>query len=105
MAKQLQLLFLTHIFSETNQAFTSIMGGFFQNNPSNLIRTGEEFMLVEADEYDRSFLHLHPTVGAITSIDSDHLDVYQTKDAFEGGFCSLFFTSSSAIGSRFWLTF
>ena len=78
--------FLTHIFSETNQAFTSIMGGFFQNNPSNLIRTGEEFMLVEADEYDRSFLHLHPTVGAITSIDSDHLDIYQTKDAFKEAF-------------------
>jgi len=78
--------FLTHIFSKTNQSFTSIMGGFFQNNPSNLIRTGEEFMLVEADEYDRSFLHLHPTVGAITSIDSDHLDIYHTKDAFKEAF-------------------
>jgi UDP-N-acetylmuramate--alanine ligase len=78
--------FLTHIFSKTNQSFTSIMGGFFENNPSNLVRTGEEFMLVEADEYDRSFLHLHPTVGAITSIDSDHLDIYQTRDAFKKAF-------------------
>jgi len=80
--------FLTHIFSETQQSFTSIMGGFFQDNPSNLIRTGDDFMLVEADEYDRSFLHLHPTVGAITSIDSDHLDVYQTKEIFEEAFAT-----------------
>ena len=78
--------FLTHIFSETKQSFTSIMGGFFQDNPSNITRTGDDFMLVEADEYDRSFLYLHPTVGAITSIDSDHLDVYQTKQAFEKAF-------------------
>ena len=74
--------FLTHIFSETRQSFTSLMGGFFQGNSSNLIRTGNDFMLVEADEYDRSFLNIHPTVGAITSIDSDHLDVYQNKKAF-----------------------
>ena len=78
--------FLTHIFSKTQQSFTSIMGGFFQGNPSNLIRTGDDFMLVEADEYDRSFLHLNPTVGAITSIDLDHLDVYQTREAFEKAF-------------------
>lgn len=80
--------FLTYIFSETKQSFTSIMGGFFQNSSSNLIRTGSDFMLVEADEYDRSFLHLHPTFGAITSIDADHLDVYQTREVFEETFAA-----------------
>ena len=80
--------FLTHIFSETRQSFTSLMGGFFQGNSSNLIRTGNDFMLVEADEYDRSFLNIHPTVGAITSIDSDHLDVYQNRKAFEEAFAT-----------------
>ena len=80
--------FLTHIFSETCQSFTSLMGGFFQGNSSNLIRTGNDFMLVEADEYDRSFLNIHPTVGAITSIDSDHLDVYQNRKAFEEAFAT-----------------
>ena len=80
--------FLTHIFSETRQSFTSIMGGFFQGNSSNLIRTGTDFMLVEADEYDRSFLHIHPTVGAITSIDTDHLDVYQNRKVFEKAFAT-----------------
>ena len=80
--------FLTHIFSETKQAFTSIMGCFFQNSTSNFIRTGTDFMLVEADEYDRSFLHLHPTFGAVTSIDSDHLDVYETREAFEEAFAT-----------------
>jgi UDP-N-acetylmuramate--alanine ligase len=78
--------FLTHIFSKTGQSFTSIMGGFFQNDSSNLISTGDDFMLVEADEYDRSFLHLHPTISGITSIDSDHLDVYETREAFENAF-------------------
>ena len=48
--------FLTHIFSETSQEFTSIMGGFFKNQKSNLIVEGSNFMIVEADEYDRSFL-------------------------------------------------
>ncbi len=45
-------------------------------------------MLVEADEYDRSFLHLHPSIGAITSMDTDHLDIYQTQQAFEAAFVS-----------------
>ncbi len=73
---------LTHIFSETNQSFTSFMGGFFKNDLSNLIKTGLDTFIVEADEYDRSFLKLHPTIACITSIDPDHLDIYDTKEAF-----------------------
>ena len=78
--------FLTHMFAYSKLPFTSFMGGFFKNNSSNLIRTGDDFMIVEADEYDRSFLHLHPTVAGITSIDSDHLDIYKTPQAFEKAF-------------------
>ncbi len=77
---------LTHIFDKTNQSFTSIMGGFFNNNSSNLIKNGSEVFIVEADEYDRSFLHLHPTLACITSIDPDHLDIYGTKNAFIDAF-------------------
>jgi UDP-N-acetylmuramate--alanine ligase len=56
------------------QAF---LGGISRNFDSNLmISETSPFMVVEADEYDRSFLHLHPFIAIITSIDSDHLDIY-----------------------------
>ena len=77
---------LTHIFYKSNQSFTSIMGGFFNNNLSNLIKTGSESIIVEADEYDRSFLHLNPTFACITSIEADHLDIYKTQDIYEDAF-------------------
>lgn len=79
-------LFLTHLFDHAKRSFTSFMGGFFNGQPSNLIYTGEEYMLVEADEYDRSFLQLHPTVAGITYLESDHLDVYKTEQAFTDAF-------------------
>lgn len=78
---------LTHIFSQTNQKFTSVMGGFFNDDLSNVVQTGNETFIVEADEYDRSFLNLHPSLACITSIEADHLDVYETEtnlvNAFE----------------------
>ena len=73
---------LTHIFSKTNQSFISVMGGFFNNDSSNLIKTGSESIIVEADEYDRSFLHLNPTIACITSVEADHLDIYESEDIF-----------------------
>ena len=73
---------LTHIFSKTNQSFISVMGGFFNNDSSNLIQTGSKSIIVEADEYDRSFLHLNPTIACITSVDADHLDIYESEDIF-----------------------
>lgn len=73
---------LTHIFTKTNQSFTSVMGGFMNHNSSNLIGTGSETFIVEADEFDRSFLHLHPSFACITSLEPDHLDIYKTEAAF-----------------------
>ena len=73
---------LTHIFSKTNQSFISVMGGFFNNDSSNLIQTGSKSIIVEADEYDRSFLHLNPTIACITSVEADHLDIYESEDIF-----------------------
>jgi UDP-N-acetylmuramate--alanine ligase len=62
------------------------MGGFFNNNSSNLIKTGSDAIIVEADEYDRSFLHLNPTIACITSIEADHLDIYKTQDFYKDAF-------------------
>ena len=75
-------LILTHFFSETKQLFTSLMGGFFSGIKSNLIKSGSDTFIVEADEYDRSFLQLYPTLACITSIEPDHLDIYTTKKEF-----------------------
>ena len=50
------------------------------NNP-NYYSSGTETLLVEADEFDRSFLQLYPTIAAITSIDPDHLSIYETPAA------------------------
>ena len=58
------------------------MGGFFRNESSNFVKTGLDNFIVEADEYDRSFLKLNPTIACITSVDPDHLDIYDTKEAF-----------------------
>ena len=67
---------LTHLFQQSEASFTSFVGGIFQDSKTNMLSHGNEYTLVEADEFDRSFLHLNPTIACITSIDADHLDVY-----------------------------
>src|SRR5690606_15813217 len=53
---------------------------------SNFVLEGTEYSVVEADEFDRSFLQLSPTVACITSMDADHLDIYGNKEALEDSF-------------------
>ena len=67
---------MTHLFYKTRQSFTAFVGGVLNEFNSNVIINGSKYAIVEADEYDRSFLNLNPKIGLITSIDSDHLDVY-----------------------------
>ena len=67
---------VTHLFMKTQQSFTAFVGGILNEFNSNLIINGNKYAIVEADEYDRSFLNLNPSIGLITSIDSDHLDIY-----------------------------
>ena len=55
---------------------TSFLGGITENYNSNLILGGDEISVVEADEFDRSFLQLSPNIACITSMDADHLDIY-----------------------------
>ena len=67
---------LSHILFENNINFTSFIGGISENYQSNLIQNGNDIILVEADEFDRSFLTLNPNIACITSVDPDHLDIY-----------------------------
>ena len=67
---------LGHILYESGADVTAFLGGIVENYNSNLIGNGKTVTVVEADEFDRSFLHLHPNIACVTSMDADHLDIY-----------------------------
>lgn len=67
---------LGHICKYANLPATAFLGGISANYNSNFIYNGSKISIVEADEFDRSFLSLSPNMAAITSTDSDHLDIY-----------------------------
>ncbi len=64
------------MFYICKEDFQSFVGGILNDYETNFISTGSKYSIVEADEYDRSFLQLKPNVGIITSIEKDHLDIY-----------------------------
>ncbi|MES2800342.1 MAG: UDP-N-acetylmuramate--L-alanine ligase [Bacteroidota bacterium] len=65
----------------------AFLGGIATNFESNLVLHDEsEFTVIEADEFDRSFLHLHPFASIVTSCDPDHLDIYGNEEYFREGF-------------------
>lgn len=67
---------LAHILKQSGVKITAFLGGISENYHTNFIADGHEAVVVEADEFDRSFLHLSPNIAAITSMDADHLDIY-----------------------------
>ncbi len=77
---------LGHILFESGVDVTAFVGGIVENYNSNLIGNGKTVTVVEADEFDRSFLHLHPNIACVTSMDADHLDIYGDKSAIEASF-------------------
>ena len=77
---------LGHILYESGADVTAFLGGIVENYNSNLIGNGKTITVVEADEFDRSFLHLHPDISCITSMDADHLDIYGDKASIEASF-------------------
>lgn len=77
---------LGHILFVNKTKMTAFLGGIVENYHSNLIGSGTDVSVVEADEFDRSFLHLHPNVACITSMDADHLDIYGDSDAIQISF-------------------
>ena len=70
---------LGHLLAATAAPVTAFVGGMTNNYNSNLIQKGNEVVVVEADEFDRSFLQLKPDVLCITSMDADHLDIYENE--------------------------
>lgn len=76
-----------NILSNSSKSCTAFLGGILKNKNSNfLIDNNSDFMVVEADEYDRSFLKLQPFVAVITSVEPDHLDIYKDFDTLYQAF-------------------
>ena len=65
---------------------TSFLGGIAENYNSNLILGEDKISVVEADEFDRSFLQLSPNIACVTSMDADHLDIYGEAEALQESF-------------------
>ena len=80
---------VAHLLKSAGKPVTAFLGGITQNYNSNLILSGkskEAVVVVEADEFDRSFLHLHPNEAVLTSADPDHLDIYGDEQTILEGF-------------------
>ena len=78
---------IAHLLYNSKIGCSAFLGGIANNYSTNMLcDTKSEYVVVEADEYDRSFLNLNPFVSAITSISPDHLDIYQNKENLEQAF-------------------
>lgn len=77
---------LGHLLMANDMPVTAFLGGITENYKSNFICNGFEIMVVEADEFDHSFLALHPDIACVTSMDADHLDIYGTASTLEEAF-------------------
>ena len=76
-----------HIMHQSQMDCNAFLGGISKNYGTNYILSKESpYVVIEADEYDRSFHWLHPWMSVITSTDPDHLDIYGTKEAYLDSF-------------------
>jgi len=67
---------VAHILTDSGFSCSAFLGGISSNYNTNVLFSSSDLMVVEADEFDRSFLTLHPDVAIVTSMDADHLDIY-----------------------------
>jgi len=77
---------VAHILTDTGYGCTAFLGGITTNYQSNFLLGDNNVVVVEADEYDRSFLTLHPDIAVITSMDADHLDIYGDAEQLHESF-------------------
>ena len=77
---------VAHLLREGGIDCSAFLGGIASNYASNLLIGKHDVVVVEADEYDRSFLTLHPDIAVITSMDADHLDIYGEEEQLHQSF-------------------
>ena len=71
-----------HIMHQSHLDCNAFLGGISKNYGTNYILSDSDYVVIEADEFDRSFHWLHPWMSVITATDPDHLDIYGTKEAY-----------------------
>ncbi len=72
-----------HLLKQSHVDCNAFLGGISNNYDTNLLLSQiSDLTVIEADEYDRSFHHLHPWMAVVTSVDADHLDIYKTHEAY-----------------------
>lgn len=75
------------LLAQSTLGCTAFLGGISKDFGTNLVKSGDSnLMVVEADEYDKSFLKLFPEIAVVTSVDADHLDIYGNENTFIQGF-------------------
>ena len=67
---------LAHILTQSGEGCSAFLGGISKNYDTNLLLSRNPVLVAEADEFDRSFLQLHPHIAVVTATDADHLDIY-----------------------------
>ena len=77
---------IAHILKHSGFGCNAYLGGIAANYDTNYLASSHKVSVVEADEYDRSFLKLQPDVAIITAMDADHLDIYGTAENMEDAF-------------------
>lgn len=77
---------IAHILKDSGKDCSAFLGGISSNYNTNVLFGHNNIVVVEADEYDRSFLTLHPDIAVITSMDADHLDIYGSHDQLTESF-------------------
>ncbi len=77
---------IAHILTEGGDGCSAFLGGISKNYNTNLLISKTKTIVAEADEYDRSFLQLHPCIAAITAMDADHLDIYGDVETMREAF-------------------
>lgn len=90
---------ISHILVEAGVPITAFIGGIANNFGSNLVLSHHsKYVVVEADEYDKSFLRLHPSMAVVSSMDADHLDIYHSHSQLTAHF-QQFASQTKARGS------
>ncbi len=80
---------ITQLLNGDGKEVSAFLGGILTRENTNFIHGDSDIIVAEADEYDKSFLHLHPEILIITSMDADHLDVYGDEDSMQAAYKQL----------------
>jgi UDP-N-acetylmuramate--alanine ligase len=87
---------LSHILVCAGYSPSAFFGGISKNYNNNFLIGNSKYMIIEADEYDKSFLNLNPIKSVVTSLDKDHLDTYNTHNDMLEAFCEFYLNTKKS---------